>query len=194
MKEAQWLVCANPEPMLAFLKDRLSERKFRLFDVALARLLPPHDRAEQDEERGRAIATAELFADGRASKRKLTAAARCRLGAGYWTVAQGDAFEAAQRSIDDWYLRDRQAELADLLREIAGNPFRPVALDPSWRTSDAQALARTIYDERAFERMPILGDALEDAGCTDQASLDHCRRDGHHVRSCWVVDLVLLKE
>jgi hypothetical protein len=55
-------------------------------------------------------------------------------------------------------------------------------------------VAQAIYDERAFDRMSILADALEEAGCTDQDILAHCRSGGDHVRGCWVVDLVLGKE
>ena len=83
---------------------------------------------------------------------------------------------------------------ADLLRCIFGNPFRPVTVDPCWLTSTAVAIAKTIYEERAFDRLPILADALEDAGCDEPALLDHCRSDGTHVRGCWAVDLVLGKQ
>jgi hypothetical protein len=81
-----------------------------------------------------------------------------------------------------------------VIRDVFGNPFRPVAVDPHWLTSDVVALARGIYDERAFDRMPILADALQDAGCDSAAVLDHCRDpNGVHVRGCWVVDLLLGK-
>ncbi len=80
-----------------------------------------------------------------------------------------------------------------LLRDIFGNPFRPVSLDPAWLTSDVLALARGIYDERAFDRTPILADALQDAGCDNDDVLNHCRGDGPHVRGCWAVDLLLGK-
>jgi hypothetical protein len=82
---------------------------------------------------------------------------------------------------------------SELLRCIFGNPFRPVVLDPAWRTSDVVALAKGIYDDRAFDRMPILADALQDAGCTNDDVLNHCRNDGVLARGCWVVDLVLGK-
>jgi hypothetical protein len=74
------------------------------------------------------------------------------------------------------------------------NPFRPAALDPEWRTSTAVAMARMMYDSRDFSAMPILADALQDAGCTNDDVLNHCRQPGEHVRGCWVVDLVLGKE
>jgi hypothetical protein len=81
-----------------------------------------------------------------------------------------------------------------LLRDIFGNPFRPVAFDPAWRTSTAVALAEQMYDSRDFGAMPILADALQDAGCDSEDILNHCRAPGDHVRGCWVVDLVLGKE
>ncbi len=82
---------------------------------------------------------------------------------------------------------------AALLRDIFGNPFRPVAFDPAWRTETVVGIARGIYEDRAFERMPILADALQDAGCEHPDILTHCREPGEHVRGCWVVDLVLGK-
>jgi hypothetical protein len=81
----------------------------------------------------------------------------------------------------------------DLLRDIFGNPFRPLTFSPVWKTSAALSLAATIYDERTFDHLPILADALEDAGCNDAAILSHCRRPGPHARGCWVVDVVLGK-
>ncbi len=83
---------------------------------------------------------------------------------------------------------------ADSLRCIFGNPFRPITLDPRWQTETVVALATGIYAERAFDRMPILADALEEAGCDHADILSHCRGDGPHVRGCWVVDLVLGKQ
>jgi len=74
-----------------------------------------------------------------------------------------------------------------------GNPFRPVAFSPEWRTSTAVALATQMHESRDFGAMPILADALQDAGCDNDDILNHCRGDGPHVRGCWVVDLVLGK-
>ncbi|WP_315854157.1 hypothetical protein [Gemmata palustris] len=84
--------------------------------------------------------------------------------------------------------------LSGLLRDIFGNPFRPVAFSPSWRTSTVLALASQMYESRDFGAMPILADALQDAGCDSADMLDHCRGPGPHVRGCWVVDVVLGKE
>jgi hypothetical protein len=91
-------------------------------------------------------------------------------------------------------LRRAQTEQAQALHCVLGNLFRPVAPDPGWRTSDVTLLAQGIYDEHAFERMSILADALQDAGCDNTDILSHCRDTSTpHTRGCWVVDLVLGK-
>jgi hypothetical protein len=93
--------------------------------------------------------------------------------------------------------REARNALCALIRDIFGNPFRPVPVPPAWLAWNDAAiprLAHAIYDERAFGRLPVLADALEDAGCTDRAILGHCRGPGPHVRGCWVVDLLLGKE
>ena len=75
-----------------------------------------------------------------------------------------------------------------------GNPFRPVAFDSAWRTPTTVALAKQMYGSRDFTAMPILADALQDAGCDNEAILTHCRDANQvHVRGCWVADLVLAK-
>jgi len=84
--------------------------------------------------------------------------------------------------------------LSGIVRDIFGNPLRPAVIESTWLTSSVTSLAHAIYDERAFEHMPILADALEDAGCTDATILEHCRSGGEHVRGCWVVDLLLGRE
>jgi len=73
-------------------------------------------------------------------------------------------------------------------------PETPPTLLPAWRTGDVLGVARGIYEDRAFGRMPLLADALMDAGCDQDDILTHCRSEGSHVRGCWVVDLVLGKE
>lgn len=84
--------------------------------------------------------------------------------------------------------------LCDLVRCVFGNPFCPVCVDPSWHTwnhGTIPRLAETIYRNRSFEDLPILADALEDAGCTEAQILEHCRQQSIHVRGCHVVDLLM---
>ena len=102
-------------------------------------------------------------------------------------VAGADDFER-------W--RDREYStvcdgVPDLFRDIVGNPFRSVTLDRMWLTTTVTALASAIYAERAFDRMSILADALQDAGCDNDDILRHCRGQSPHVRGCWVIDLLL---
>jgi hypothetical protein len=108
-------------------------------------------------------------------------------------VDEGSGLEAVPSGgvhlhvLDGWY--------ADLLRDIVGNPFRVVPFDPAWLTPTATALARQLYETRSFASMPILADALQDAGCENDDILDHCRHEhSPHARGCWVVDAVLGKE
>ncbi len=111
-------------------------------------------------------------------------------------VTFAEMWEAGQKAYATVPVETRQAGRrihSDLLRCIFGNPFRPVAVDPCWRTETVVALAHGIYEERAFDRLPILADALEDAGCDSRDLLDHCRGPGPHARGCWVIDLLLAK-
>jgi hypothetical protein len=105
---------------------------------------------------------------------------------------------AAQGAL--WAGRTRRGEKKAkraLLHDIFGNPFRPAHVQPAWRAWHGRTLvrmARAIYDERRFGDLPILADALEEAGCAEQAILAHCRCGGEHARGCWVVDQLLGKE
>ena len=94
-------------------------------------------------------------------------------------------------------------EQCKLLRDIFGNPFRPVTLDPAvlaWNDSTVVRLAQAAYDERQMpeglfdnSRLAVLADALEEAGCQDLDILSHCRSGGEDIRGCWVIDLLLGK-
>jgi hypothetical protein len=80
-----------------------------------------------------------------------------------------------------------------LLRDLFGNPFRPVSADPAWLRWDGGTvakMARAMYDERDFARLPVLADALEDAGCAEAGLLAHLRGPGPHARGCWALDLL----
>jgi hypothetical protein len=112
---------------------------------------------------------------------------------------------AAEAAADRWYMSrlGRQGwgdKFARLLHETVGNPFRPATLDPAWRTPDVLSLAHAAYDNRTLpsgtlepDRLALLADALEDAGCASADLLGHLRGAGVHVRGCWAVDLVLGK-
>ncbi len=104
-----------------------------------------------------------------------------------------------------WFARqaapDDPGRECELLREVFGNPFRPVSVAPAWQTAAALELARAAYAERHLPsghldsaRLAILADALEEAGCEDEAVLSHLRSSGPHVRGCWALDLILGKE
>jgi hypothetical protein len=112
-------------------------------------------------------------------------------------AAESAAFAAGLNTSETAWVAERAIERAKnaiLLREIVGNPFREVVFSPDWRTDTVLALAQQMYESREFSAMPILADALQDAGYDNEDILDHCRSDDTHVRGCWVVDLVLGKE
>jgi hypothetical protein len=90
--------------------------------------------------------------------------------------------------------REQEVAQCGFLREIFGNPFRAVAVDRAWlawNDGTVAKMAQTIYDEQRHEDLPILADALEDAGCGNGEMLTHCRAGGEHLRGCWVMDLLL---
>lgn len=91
-------------------------------------------------------------------------------------------------------LLDQHRVLRAVVWEVVGNPFRSPHFVPEWRTDTVRALAQQMYDSRDFNAMPILADALQDAGCDNEGLLAHCREPGEHVRGCWALDLVLGRE
>jgi hypothetical protein len=213
MTETEWLVCTDPQLMVGFLTDGAgSDRKLRLFGCACCRHV--WDWLTENCFRD-AVEVAERFADGQASSKELAVAKRisgaalernglagvtgpryCALGSA-WSCTRNPQTAALYPL---WVFNDgaqRSWEVL-LLRDIFGNPFRPIPSVPpvwlAWNDSTIQKLAQTIYDEHAFDRLPILADALEEAGCTNADILNHCRQPGEHVRGCWVIDLILGKE
>jgi hypothetical protein len=113
--------------------------------------------------------------------------------------ARARASQTCDKDSPGWWdaRRPEDAAQCHLLRDVFGPlPFHPVAIDAAvlqWGGGTVPAIARRIYEERAFHDLPILADALEDAGCQDQDILGHCRSGGEHVRGCWVVDALLGK-
>ena len=207
MTEAEWLAATDPISMLEFLDSKASERKLRLFGCAYSRQM--WDLLTEECFRD-AIRIAEQFADGRVGKKelaaikKLSGAAleRCGLAGvtGPRYCAIGSAWSCTRNpetaaTYPLWVFTEQAERISQVAvcRDIFGNPFRPVAVDPSWLTSEVRTLAEGIYEDRAFDRLPILADALQEAGCDNEDILNHSRSDGPHVRGCWVVDLVLGK-
>lgn len=105
-------------------------------------------------------------------------------------VAVAARHALAESNQEEW-ARSLAERSQELIPCVFGNLFRPVAADPRWFTSTVVTLARTVYEDRCFDRLPILADALEEAGCDEPDVPGHLRGEGPHVRGCWVVDLVL---
>jgi len=210
MTEAEWFACEEPTQLLNHLRTTASARKVRLVYCAACRDI--WDELTDPRYR-RAVEVAELFADGLVSDDERAAAwdAVATNGASLFDPLRKATMLTAARRVsppnclyylsqprtghDANALRERaRVRGVALVRDIFGNPFAPVAFDPAWRTDTAIAVARQMYERREFSAMPILADALQDAGCEDEVILAHCRDANQvHVRGCWVCDLVLNK-
>jgi len=237
MTEAEWLTCSKPIPMLELVKDRGTDRQFRLFNCACVRRVWDD---LKDQRLRDAITAAEQHADGLMDRATLaravteanrargkhdvtrTAYETVRYQPGYpyqatslvidrvsWHVASsivpdpdapwgsyvGEKYVPVKPEAQREWVKARNTELAalcEIARDIFGNPFRPIA-KPNEMPSTVKALAQAIYDERTFDHMPELADALERAGGTNQEIVDHCRGANPHVRGCWALDLLLSK-
>jgi hypothetical protein len=216
MTETEWLACTDTRPMLFFLRGNASDRKLRLYGVACVR--GTFWGQLSDPARKNAVEVAEHIADGQGTTDELGSAhVAAWLAEGDINIAGCAARETASplawhAAIDvPSYVGEavRRGELdtesviasVQVLRCIFGNPFRPVAIDSIWRTPTVTALATAAYDDRILpagtldpDRLAVLADALEDAGCDNDEILTHLRGPGPHVRGCWAVDLLLGKE
>jgi hypothetical protein len=209
--EDDWRTGTNLDLLLAFAAGRASRRKVRLFASACVRLL--WDKLEAPELR-RAVVVTERFLDGRASAGELHVAANdaneARNAVGWGADGRRHAASAVCQlaSSSRWEGGERAHHIVEeialagacgpeklaLLRDMFGNPFRMVLIARDWLTHDGGQVARlaeAAYDERAFDRLPILGDALEDAGCDDEALLAHLRGPAPHTLGCWTLDALL---
>ena len=207
--EQQWLNSIDPEAMARLLESGDPDpRRWQLFACACCwRILPMlDDRSRQ------AVAIAERHAEGLATAEEVADAchqAHCAIVA-TWQPGMDPCLEYAAAAIHYALNHPQSARAyaalatgggqdaerrvqADLLRDVFGNPFRPARLDAAWRTPTVLAIAADIYHNDAFSEMPVLGDALEDAGCDDSDVLDHARHARPHVRGCWLVEGLLAR-
>lgn len=216
MTEGEWLKATSPDPMLLH-PVCADERKRRLFACACARrvlylLDDARFAAALDECEGRP----DVPRGGiRALHAQSAREAASSLTAPHEHHAAAAVYSACDHWPDDYIQAAEQSQLAAIaatsrasylarlveeccqaamVRDIFGNPFRPLTFSPSWRTDNTVALTRAMYDANEFSGMPILADALQDAGCDSDDILNHCRNLNQlHVRGCWVTDLVLGK-
>jgi hypothetical protein len=196
MTEQEWLAAIAPTPMVEYLQGMVSDRKLRLLTCACFRqLYAPSD------PRNSIIEVGEKYADGTAGREELQAARNLARRQEYSQTIEIVVSEAISRMLYPFLrlefldiLSTGQAKMHCLrIRDIFGNPFRPVTTDPAWFTSTVLSLSQQMYESRDFSPMPILADALQDAGCDNADILDHCRGTGPHVRGCHVLDTILGK-
>jgi hypothetical protein len=211
------LMVTHVQDVMRAPRTKKGRRQLRLVGCGCCRLIWPHIRNTQAKT---AVEVAERLADGDASATEVDSAKRAlepatrggylpsdpgaqsrtaallalnALAAQSLIAAEGPLMLSMPLAGYQGAGVDAHAQIAHLFHDIFGNPFRPVAFDTAWRTDTAVSLARGMYESRDFGAMPILADALQDAGCEDEQVLNHCREPGPHVRGCWVCDLVLGK-
>lgn len=222
MTEQEWLACTDSQKMLEFAGGKLSERKLRLFAVACCRRIwhlfrdqrsrKAVEMAEQfadglldrkrlvqarDEasEAKRQFVTPTQVVDWRAACAAQDATRDTGRSAG--SNCSSEASRAVNLGDTNYCDPAEQQQQTHILRCIYGSLFRRSALDPAcltWHDGLVVSMAQRMYDSRDFSDMPVLADALEEAGCANQEMLSHCRMKGDHVRGCWVIDLLLKKE
>jgi hypothetical protein len=224
MTEAEWLECTDPASMLEYLRGKVSDRKLRLFACACCRFTFSVLAEDFDRSIEEIIEATEWYADGlvgedlRRDAERKARLIECgpalidELVSRALTATASEALSTTNvwpllvdyvEQLDDEDCRNPGANKLisfgrPALYDIFGPlPFRPVIVEASWlawNDGTAARLAQAIYEDRALDRLPILADTLEEAGCTDPDILGHCRGQGEHVRGCWAVDLVLGKE
>jgi hypothetical protein len=196
---------------------KISPRKLRLFACACCwRLEPLWSEGPDSEPYRHALEVSEAYANGETSLGQLSQVAsalgnprpwwevRTPILAARWAILHltrykpdlGEMLAVFHNALPEGQRQQEGQRQCEIARDVFGNPFRPVTFDPAWlRAQEAVGkVARAVYVGRAFEDLPILGDALEEAGCTDEQLLNHCRAGGTHVRGCWTLDLLLTRE
>ncbi len=189
MTEAEWLTCADPMPMLEFLRGKVSDRKLRLFAVACLRANDPKLGSaglQMEEEVDRLCELQEVPLLDPQNR----TVGSVRLETAFFAALDAVRFVGKRRG--------------SILRDVMSNPFRPSPPLPpavlAWNDRTIPRLADAIYEDRKMPegtldtaRLAILADALLDAGCEDEDLIAHCRQPVAHVRGCWAIDLIMGK-
>jgi hypothetical protein len=220
MTEAEWQTCTEPSQMLVAVASTRTARKLRLLLTNGARRIWEKLTLPILRE---AVEVAERYTEGQITEEAVQQVKTRVYLLGVRSSASPEEYrwwrDAIQRNDESQFLalaaltidrgmpqiegqhawhgavRTLGVQMPTLFRELFGPlPFRLVPVIAEWRTDTALSLARQMYDSRDFSAMPILADALQDAGCDNDDILNHCRHPGEHVRGCWVVDLVLGKD
>jgi hypothetical protein len=231
MTEKEWLATIDPDPMLRLLfQHKASDRKLRLFAAACCRHVwswltdERSQKAVEVAERFADNRATKKERRGKTTRRELRAASEqayvWRLydalprSSTFAAMAACNAVSILDRAAAGLASHDARAAAncnnrgheermwqAGEVRDIFGNPFRPVTFDPAWRTTTTMNLAAAVYEDRHMpsglfdnHRLDILADALEDAGCDNADILGHLRNGGEHVRGCHVIDLIRGKQ
>jgi hypothetical protein len=221
MTEPDWLSSTDPDRMLDHLGFKARGRKLRLFACACAAHVwyGLHDDRSREAiavadryadgladaaeliaaQQGAVAAWKDLPVESvKQSRMARKASWSTKQAAALACWAAGPELDGAQsrRAIRGQTTAQR-CVFAHFLRDLYASPFRPPpAILPAWLTCNGGAvrhIAQALYDEGRFDELPVLADALEEAGCSEAAILAHCRDDGLHVRGCWVVDLLLAR-
>ncbi len=211
MTEEEWLACEDSRTMLEFIRPRTSNRKLRLFAAACFRRLT---RILSDPRQLQAIEALENNLEMTEVPRAIVKIAHHALPPSEHSLSgnyagQDDPFYVSMllfRELVSSSIASHATVAADVLADPVGEqreqcrllrclfgplPFHAVSIDSDWRSPAIVDLARAIYQEKAFELLPALAEALEKAGCHDTEVLNHCREPGPHARGCWVIDLLL---
>jgi len=198
--EEEWLACPAADSLLGrAIEMGASERKLRLFGCACSRLAFPRHCNQSYVNAAERLAVAEAMHDRAspdpATVRQDNAPGSTDPGRQEGPLAYIVVFSVAMHMLQcgKWGHDKAAMEVAlcDRLRDIIGNPYRAVRIAEEWQTAPVLTLAQHILAEQAFADLPILADALEDAGCTEVELLAHCREQRLHVLGCWAVDLLL---
>jgi hypothetical protein len=212
MTEQEWLTSTDPAAMLRRITEhtdmlvsleplqrRVTDRQLRLFAVACCRscwhlLTDPRSR--------RAVEVSERFADGEATEEERYAAWTAASPADkreprrhLWDAMRACHIDAPGAASGNAAILDQDTDeslrtRSTLLREVIGNPFRPVTVDPTWITPLVRSLAEAAYREPSEDglldpdRLAVLADALQDAGCDNEELLRHLRSQ----ERCWICE------